>query len=80
MPIQVFSSFSGPICAGAGEDPCVLSYASDQVAALEYVLDLAETAEGWSIIEVGATSCCGLYKCDMDAFIEALGSVLAGSA
>jgi hypothetical protein len=37
-----------------------------------WVLDLAETSESWSIIEVGATSCCGLYKCDMDLFIEAL--------
>jgi hypothetical protein len=37
-----------------------------------WVLDLAETPEGWSIIEVGASSCCGLYKCDTDKFIEAL--------
>jgi hypothetical protein len=37
-----------------------------------WVLDLAQTAEGWHIIEVGATSCCGLYKCDTDKFIQAL--------
>lgn len=37
-----------------------------------WVLDLAQTKEGWHIIEVGATSCCGLYKCDMDKFIVAL--------
>jgi hypothetical protein len=41
-----------------------------------WVLDLAETKNGWHIIEVGATSCCGLYKCDMGKFIAALGTVL----
>jgi len=41
-----------------------------------WVLDLAETAEGWHIIEVGATSCCGLYQCDTDKFVTALTEVL----
>ncbi len=41
-----------------------------------WVLDLAETTDGWSIIEVGATACCGLYQCDMDAFIKALSASL----
>lgn len=40
--------------------------------ALSWVLDLAETPSGWKIIEVGATSCCGLYKCDLDLFVSAL--------
>ncbi|WP_315902778.1 S8 family peptidase [Microbaculum marinisediminis] len=39
IPIQVFSRFSGSACAGAG--PCVLSYTSDQLAALEHVNALA---------------------------------------
>jgi hypothetical protein len=37
-----------------------------------WILDLAETSDGWSIIEVGASSCCGLYKCDLLRFIQAL--------
>ena len=55
-------------CLSRGFDP-----------APSWVLDLAETAEGWSIIEVGASSCCGLYKCDLRAFIQALGEVLEQS-
>lgn len=40
-----------------------------------WVLDLAETDTGWEILEVGATSCCGLYACDTDAIIAALGAL-----
>lgn len=40
-----------------------------------WVLDLAKTPNGWSIIEVGATSCCGLYKCDLVKFVQALSSL-----
>lgn len=38
IPIQVFSEFTGPDC-DPDPSPCPLSYASDQVAALEYVFD-----------------------------------------
>lgn len=37
-----------------------------------WVLDLAKVEDGWKLIEVGPSSCCGLYKCDTDLFIEAL--------
>jgi subtilisin len=40
VAVQVFSRFTGGDCAGAGEDPCTLSYTSDQLAGLEYVLGL----------------------------------------
>ncbi|HSH59846.1 MAG TPA: S8 family serine peptidase, partial [Acidimicrobiales bacterium] len=36
MAVQVFSKFTGSSCGG-GEDPCALSYSSDQVAGLERV-------------------------------------------
>jgi subtilisin len=36
MSVQVFSMFTGPICGG-GEDPCALSFTSDQMAGLERV-------------------------------------------
>jgi len=45
-----------------------------------WVLDLAQTPEGWKIIEVGATSCCGLYKCDMVAFVSALTAAIGSEA
>lgn len=41
-----------------------------------WVLDLAQTTSGWSIIEVGSSSCCGLYKCDTDLFIQALDELI----
>jgi len=44
--------------------------------AVSWVLDLAQTSEGWSVIEVGATSCCGLYDCNLDQFMEALTGVM----
>ncbi|MPZ69719.1 MAG: S8 family serine peptidase [Actinobacteria bacterium] len=40
--VQVFSEFTGADC-GDGEDPCALSYSSDQIAGLEHVLDLSDT-------------------------------------
>ena len=41
-----------------------------------WVLDLAKVKDGWKLIEVGPTSCCGLYKCDTDKFITALDKIL----
>ena len=41
IAIQVFSRFTGAACSGQGEDPCALSFLSDQVAALEHVYGLA---------------------------------------
>ena len=38
VPIQVFSKFTGPAC-DPYPSPCPLSWASDQIAALEYVFD-----------------------------------------
>jgi len=45
IAIQVFSRFEGSFCDGAGEDPCAASFSSDHVAALERVLELAESHE-----------------------------------
>jgi subtilisin len=42
MSVQVFSRFTGTNCAG-GEDPCALSYTSDQIAGLERVYALRST-------------------------------------
>jgi subtilisin family serine protease len=40
VAIQVFSQFIGTSC-GSSPSPCALSYGSDQIAALEHVLDLS---------------------------------------
>lgn len=45
-----------------------------------WVLDLAQTPDGWSIIEVGASAACGLYKCDLTKFVRALAPVLIAGA
>src|SRR5262245_31163160 len=42
MAVQVFSRFTGAICAG-GEDPCALSATSDQLMGLERVFVLQST-------------------------------------
>lgn len=41
ISVQIFSRFDGPFCGG--QSPCAASYTSDQVAALERVISLAET-------------------------------------
>jgi subtilisin len=77
MAVQVFSRFTGAICVGAGEDPCTLSYTSDQLAGLERVYALRNThaiaAVNMSFGGGGATS-----QCDSDprkAAIDNLRSV-----
>lgn len=40
IAVQVFSRFSGSVCAGTGEDPCALTRSSDQIAALERIFGL----------------------------------------
>ena len=43
VAIQVFSRFDGPTDCGAGEDPCALSFDSDQLAGLERVFAIRNT-------------------------------------
>jgi subtilisin family serine protease len=43
IAIQVFSRFTGAQCANAGEDPCALSFQSDQLAGLQRVFALRNT-------------------------------------
>ena len=56
----------------------VLDYCLSQgfSPAPSWVLDLAKVDGVWKLIEVGPSSCCGLYKCDTDAFISALDKVI----
>jgi subtilisin len=45
IAIQVFSRFTGAPCAGQGEDPCALSFVSDQIAGLEHVFGLGASLQ-----------------------------------
>ncbi len=54
----------------------VLGYAEKCLSEVDFnpsliwTLDIAETKEGFHVIEVGPFSCCGLYKCDWEPIIE----------
>src|SRR5690606_3519215 len=39
IPIQVFSRFESESSCGTGRAPCVMSYSSDQMLALEFVFE-----------------------------------------
>jgi subtilisin family serine protease len=41
VAIQIFSQFSGGMCAGTGYDPCALAYASDIIAGIDHAQSLA---------------------------------------
>ncbi len=41
-----------------------------------YVLDVAETSQGFFVIEVGCFCCVALYKCDLKAIVERLTAVI----
>jgi len=45
IAIQVFSRFTGAPCAGQGEDPCALSFVSDQIAGLEHVFGMGASLQ-----------------------------------
>ena len=64
VAIQVFSEFTGGSC-GSSPSPCALSYGSDQIAALEHVLDLSETIEIASVnMSLGSGKYRSKSKCD----------------
>ena len=35
-----------------------------------FVLDICRTMEGFSVMEIGCFSCCGLYDCDIDIIVK----------
>lgn len=80
IAVQVFSRFDGGICSPS-PSPCVLSYNSDQIAALERVYELRST---YNIAAANMSLGAGVYSsqasCDSDnttkkAAIDALRSV-----
>ena len=61
IAIQVFSSFEGvrggKICSALGMDtPCVLSYLSDQLAALEFIEEITRANSDFSSTEIAAVN------------------------
>jgi len=65
IAIQVFSRFTGSICAGAGEDPCILAYNSDWIAGLEHVFKLRSSFQiAAANISLGANAFTSQAGCD----------------
>jgi subtilisin len=63
ISIQVFSRFAGAACAAAGEDPCALTYTSDQIAGLDRVLVLSST---FKIASANMSLGGGVFNSDCD--------------
>jgi subtilisin family serine protease len=79
VAIQVFSRFTGTLCATEGEDPCTLSWSSDEIAGLERVYELRES-HAFAAVNVSSGSGAFTAFCDgvspaMDAAISNLRSV-----
>jgi subtilisin len=66
MSVQVFSRFTGSNCSGAGEDPCALSWTSDQIAGLERVF-LLRTTRTFSSVNMSLGGSRFFGNCDADA-------------
>jgi subtilisin len=87
VSIQVFSRATGKACTDAGqtEDPCALSFTSDQIAALEHVLDLSErddltfSAVNMSLGGGNFTSACDTTFPAYKAAIDNLSSISAAT-
>src|SRR5215212_488287 len=76
MSVQVFSRFTGAACGG-GEDPCALSFTSDQIAGLERVFNLRLT-RNFSSVNMSLGGGRFFSNCDTDprkAIIDNLRSV-----
>lgn len=60
-------------------DEAVWSFARERVAqwspSKAFVLDIAETSEGFKVLELNAINSAGFYACDMGKFIDAINSL-----
>lgn len=65
VPIQVFSEFSGNTEACRGQQRCVLSYVSDQIAALEWVYANRETL-GVTVVNMSLGGAAESGSCNSD--------------
>ncbi|MGW1428766.1 proprotein convertase P-domain-containing protein [Streptomyces sp. NPDC002431] len=76
IAIQVFSKFDSPDYCGEGNTPCVRSFASDQVAALEKVLQLRQA--GTPVIAANLSLGGGQYSsaCNSDVRKPMIDSLL----
>ncbi len=79
MAVQVFSRFTGSEFCGAGEDPCALSFVSDQIGGLERVFALRDqhtfAAVNMSLGGGKFTSPCDSQEAATKAAIDNLRSV-----
>ena len=76
IAIQVFSKFTGPRDCGAAEDPCALSYPSDQIAGLNRVAALAGSFD-IAAVNMSLGSGSSRANCDGDARKAAIDNLRA---
>lgn len=78
IAIQVFSQFTGGYCDGAGGDPCVLTYNTDQMAALDHLYDNLSGTHDIAAVNMSLGGGYNNAACDEDArkaYIDNLRSV-----
>ena len=71
MAVQVFSRFTGANCVGAGEDPCALSFESDQLAGLEGVYNL-RSSYSFAAVNMSLGRGQSATNCDTDSLKVAI--------
>jgi hypothetical protein len=65
----------GQSCVLPETDPKALEFASSVAKDswqpdTIYVMDVAETTEGFSLLEIGGANCAGLYACDLEKVVD----------
>jgi subtilisin len=75
ISIQVFSRFSGQACNESGENPCALSYPSDQLAGLNRVFELRET-HNIAAVNISIGGGAFTAHCDSDPLKSAIDNLL----
>jgi len=76
IAIQVFSQFTGANCGG-GEDPCALSFTSDQIAGLDRVNTLDASIAGISSVNMSLGGAVNTSACDSDSRKASIDNLLS---
>jgi subtilisin family serine protease len=79
IAMQVFTRFNGADVCGTGQAPCVASYQSDQMAALDELAALDTAHPSWNIVAANLSLGGGGFSaaCDTDARKHAVDTLLA---
>ena len=79
IAMQVFTRFNGADVCGTGQAPCVASYQSDQMAALDELAALDSAHPSWNIVAANLSLGGGsnTVACDTDARKQGVDTLLA---